>query len=83
MRHGLSDPPPIASLLLRAATAGTLDQHAATRDAADLLILPELDMDLREWRRFDDAVEAGYEAATRMIKAMEPEDLARFQAGVA
>lgn len=83
MRHGLSDPPPIASLLLRAATAGTLDQHAATRDAADLLILPELDMDLREWRRFDDAVEAGYEAATAMIKAMEPEDLARFQAGVA
>lgn len=40
-------------------------------------------MDLREWRRFDDAVEAGYEAATRMIKAMEPEDLVRFQAGVA
>lgn len=82
MRHGLSDPPPIASLLLRAATAGTLDQHAATRDAADMLILPDLDMDLREWRRFDDAVEAGYEAATRMIKAMEPEDLARFR-GVA
>ncbi len=81
MRHGLSDPPPIASLLLRAATAGTLDQHAATRDAADLLILPELDMDLREWRRFDDAVEAGYEAATRMIKAMAPEDLARFRGG--
>jgi NTE family protein len=81
MRHGLSDPPPIASLLLRAATAGTLDQHAATRDAADLLILPELDMDLREWRRFDDAVEAGYEAATRMIKAMEPEELARFRGG--
>ncbi|MCH8490529.1 MAG: patatin-like phospholipase family protein [Oceanicaulis sp.] len=81
MRHGLSDPPPIASLLLRAAPAGTLDQHAATRDAADLLILPELDMDLREWRRFDDAVEAGYEAATKMIKAMEPEDLARFRGG--
>ncbi|MGY6629036.1 MAG: patatin-like phospholipase family protein [Oceanicaulis sp.] len=81
MRHGLSDPPPIASLLLRAATAGTLDQHAATRDAADLLILPDLDMDLREWRRFDDAVEAGYEAATRMIKAMAPEDLARFRGG--
>jgi len=81
VRHGLSDPPPIASLLLRAATAGTLDQHAATRDAADLLVLPELDMDLREWRRFDDAVEAGYEAATRMIKEMAPEELARFRGG--
>ncbi|WP_233205122.1 patatin-like phospholipase family protein [Alkalicaulis satelles] len=83
MRHGLSDPPPIASLLLRAATAGTLDRHAATRDAADLLVLPELDMDLREWRRFDDAVDAGYNAATALIKALEPEDLARYRAGVA
>ncbi|MCC5996163.1 MAG: patatin-like phospholipase family protein [Oceanicaulis sp.] len=83
LRHGLSEPPPIASLLLRAATAGSLDRLAATRDAADLLVLPDLDMDLREWRRFDDAVEAGYSAATALIKALAPEDLARFQAGVA
>jgi len=68
LKHGLSDPPPIASLLMRAATAGTLEQHAQTRGAADLLVLPELDLDLREWRRYDDAVEAGYRAATQTLQ---------------
>ncbi len=67
-KNGLSDPPPIASLLMRAATVGTLSQHARFRDATDVLILPDLDMDLREWKRFDDAVEAGYRATMEVLE---------------
>jgi len=70
--HGLSDPPPIASLLMRAATVGTMSQHASLREDADVLILPDLDLDLREWRRFDDAVEAGYRAANEALERAEP-----------
>lgn len=66
-RHGLGDPPPIASLLMRTATVGTLEQHEATRDAVDALILPDLDIDLREWRKFDEAIEAGYKAGTEFL----------------
>ncbi|WP_019961599.1 patatin-like phospholipase family protein [Woodsholea maritima] len=68
-KHGLSDPPPIASLLIRAATVGTAEEHSQTQEAADLLILPQIDMDLREWKRFDDAVEAGYRAASEALDA--------------
>ena len=70
-KNGLSDPPPIASLLMRAATVATISQHARVRDATDMLILPETDLDLREWRRFDDAVEAGYRAAVEALQARE------------
>ncbi|PWE16508.1 cyclic nucleotide-binding protein [Marinicauda salina] len=79
MKHGLADPPPIASLLMRTATVGTLQQHEETRDAVDMLVLPELDLDLREWRRFDEAVEAGYEAATQLLKTADPDTLARLK----
>jgi NTE family protein len=77
-RHGLSDPPPIASLLMRAATAGTLEQHALTRRAADILVLPELDLDMRDWKRFDEAVEAGYNSAKRMLEQMPHALASRF-----
>ena len=68
MKHGLKDPPPIASLLMRAATVGSMTSHKATHDAIDLLILPELDLDLRNWTRFDEAVEAGYRAASEALE---------------
>ena len=76
-KNGLSNPPPIASLLMRAATVATLTQHARFREATDMLILPDIDMDLREWRRFDDAVEAGYRAAMEMLEAREQNLAAR------
>lgn len=79
--RGLSDPPPIASLLMRAATAAALDEHAETRSKADLLVLPELEMDLREWRRFDDAVEAGYREATRLMKDADGALMVRLKPG--
>ena len=81
MRHGLSDPPPIASLLMRAATAATLDEHAETREAADMLVLPEIEMDLREWRRYDDAVVAGYESTMAMLNSADHRLMSRLKPG--
>jgi NTE family protein len=66
--HGLQTPPPIATLLIRAATI-TLDPWQG-RGATDLLITPEMDnVDLRDWKKFDDAVAAGYEATVAALKA--------------
>jgi NTE family protein len=40
------------------------------RDATDLLIVPEMaDIDLRDWKMFDEAVTAGYEAAVAALRA--------------
>lgn len=59
-KYGIHTPPPIASLLIRAATVNI--KHG--RDAVDLLILPEMaDVEVRNWRMFDEAIDAGYAAA--------------------
>ncbi len=61
-RNGIHTPPPIASLLIRAATVNLRPWNG--RDSVDLLIAPELkEVELRNWRMYDEAVEAGYEAA--------------------
>lgn len=65
--HGFQSPPPIASLLMRAATLAVDPWEG--RSGADLLIVPEMpDMDMRDWRRFDEAVAAGYEAAVAALQ---------------
>jgi NTE family protein len=65
--HGLQAPPPIASLLMRAATLA-IDPWEG-RSGADLLIAPEMpDIDMRDWKRFDEAVTAGYEAAVAALQ---------------
>jgi NTE family protein len=65
--HGLQAAPPIASLLMRAATLAVDPWEG--RSAADLLIAPEMaDLDLRDWKRFDEAVAAGYEAAVAALQ---------------
>lgn len=79
LKHGFSEPPPIASLLMRAATVGVLEQHATTREEVDFIVLPELDLELREWRRFDEAVEAGYNAATELLKNTGSETMKRLK----
>jgi NTE family protein len=66
-QHGLQSPPPIASVLMRAATI-SVDPWQG-RERTDLLVTPEMpDVDLRDWRRFDEAVAAGYEAAVAALK---------------
>ena len=75
--HGLQAAPPIASLLMRAATLAVDPWEG--RSGADLLIAPEMpDIDMRDWKRFDEAVAAGYEAAVAALQG--PHGL--FQASV-
>jgi len=55
---------PIVSLLLRSATVTATRDVIAARGAADVFIAPELDgVEIRDWRAFEPAVEAGYRAA--------------------
>jgi NTE family protein len=55
--------PPIVALLMRAATVSTSRDLIASRDASDVLVLPNLsNIDIRNWQAFDPAVSAGYEA---------------------
>jgi len=62
VRNGFSSPPPIAGLLMRAATVRNDPAHG--RDMTDVMILPELPgIELRDWSAYDAAVEAGYVAA--------------------
>ncbi len=66
-RHGFSNAPPIAGLLMRSATVSV--NPNAGRELVDILVLPQLkDIELRDWKAFDEAVEAGYQAAMIALK---------------
>ncbi|MEP1596917.1 MAG: patatin-like phospholipase family protein, partial [Hyphomonas sp.] len=65
--NGFSSPPPIAGLLMRTATirADTKFGH----DMADVLVLPQLaGVQLRDWKAFDETVEAGYVATMQAFE---------------
>ena len=65
--HGIQSPPPIASLLMRAATFNTDPWEG--RSGADLLIAPDMPhADMRDWKCFDDVVAMGYEAAVAALQ---------------
>ena len=56
-----------AALLMRAATLAVDPWEG--RSGADLLIAPEMpDIDMNDWKRFDEAVTAGYEAAVAALQ---------------
>jgi NTE family protein len=70
-RHGLQSPPPIGTLLMRAATI-SVDPWQG-RDMTDVLIAPDMpNVDLRDWKQYDEAVAAGYEAAVTALKRSPP-----------
>lgn len=69
-RYGLKSLPPIASLLMRAATVSVADNRDIGRSAADLLILPDTRVDIRDWDHYDEVVQSGYEAAQGMMKGL-------------
>jgi NTE family protein len=72
-RHGFSNPPPIAGVLMRSATIRADTQFG--RDMTDVLILPELvETELRDWENYDATVESGYQAA---LLAFDEADLAK------
>lgn len=66
IRHGLKNAPPIANLLMRAATVSiNPNQH---RSITDILIAPELNgVELRDWKKYDATVEEGYESMKQAL----------------
>lgn len=71
-RHGLNELPPIASLLMRSATAGVMvGKHQSYREAVDLLVLPDTETDLRQWKRFEETIDAGRRAAEYAIADLD------------
>jgi NTE family protein len=59
LKHGFKSAPPIANLLMRAATI-SIDPNKH-RNLTDILVVPQMkDVELRDWKEYDDAVEAGY-----------------------
>ena len=69
-RHGLKSLPPIASLLMRAATVSVADHRDIGRSASDLLILPETTVDIRDWEHYEEVVQSGYDAAKGMMAGL-------------
>ncbi len=64
--------PPIVSLLMRAATVSTGRDLAAAREASDLLISPNLEgIEIRDWRAYEPAVEAGRIATAQALARLE------------
>jgi len=63
--------PPIVSVLMRSATIHAASDLAIAHEATDLLILPDVDkIEIRDWKAFDPAVEAGYRAANEALDAL-------------
>jgi NTE family protein len=68
--HGFKSAPPIANLLMRAATVSV--NPNAGRDLTDLLIVPELEnIELRDWKDYERAVEAGYQATRKALNELK------------
>jgi NTE family protein len=60
--------PPIVSVLMRSATIMTSRDIEAARLASDLYVAPEVDnIEIRDWKAFEPAVEAGRAAALAAI----------------
>lgn len=61
--------PPIVSILIRSATVTGEEQDREQSASADLLIEPPLgNIEIRDWKAFDEAVEIGYAHASRMLE---------------
>jgi NTE family protein len=70
VKKGRHSPPPIAELLMRTATAPLAPLFRAHK--SDIMIIPDLgDIELRDWKSFDSAVEAGYKATVSKLKSID------------
>jgi NTE family protein len=59
-------------LLLRSATVTATRDVIAARGAADVFIAPMLDgVEIRDWRAFEPAVDAGYRATAEALSRLE------------
>ena len=63
--------PPIVALLMRAGTVSTGRDLIASRDASDVLVVPNLSgIDIRDWEAFDPAVRAGFVAMKSALERL-------------
>ena len=61
--------PSIISILMRSGTVGSEAQRRIVREQADYLIEPPLPtVGLRDWKKFDQAIQEGYDAARASIE---------------
>jgi NTE family protein len=60
--------PSILSILMRSGTVGSEAQRRIVREQCDYLIEPPMpDIQLRDWKKFDQAIQEGYDAARACI----------------
>ncbi len=65
--NGFGAAPPIISLLMRSATARR--EHVVAPRPADILIAPDVPgVELRDWKKYDDAVADGYRATKAALE---------------
>ncbi|MEO9968952.1 MAG: patatin-like phospholipase family protein [Hyphomonadaceae bacterium] len=70
LHNGLRRTPPIASLLMRAATVGV--NPRANREHAHICVIPDISkLELRDWDSYEAAVEAGYRSAVETLDTSE------------
>lgn len=63
--------PPIVSVLMRSATVPSQGDWEAARANSDIYVMPTVDdVDLRDWKAYDRAVEAGYSAGMRALATL-------------
>jgi NTE family protein len=68
LENGFKKAPPIAELLMRSATVSLVSTDR--NEEPDFLIVPQLaGIELRDWKAFDLAIEAGYNATTRALQS--------------
>jgi len=61
--------PSIISILMRSGTVGSEAQRRVVREQCDYLIEPPMpDIQLRDWRKFDKAIQEGYDTARACIE---------------
>jgi NTE family protein len=75
--------PPVVSLLIRAATVSSAREQQEIRKSCDLLVIPTIEgVELRDWKAFDPAVEAGHAAMQDALLSLKAPliDLSRHRA---
>jgi NTE family protein len=64
--------PPIVSVLMRSATVSNAHEQAAARGYTDLLIVPDIGpVEIRDWKAYDPAVDAGRQAMLDALAKLE------------
>jgi NTE family protein len=70
-QHGIKTAPPIVTLLMRASIARRNEPTGKSRPPDILVTPPVVGVQLRDWKRFDAAVEDGYRSMATALEANE------------